>query len=67
MKKATIEINAKFGSKFQEQFARDCLLAILKAFKYQVNNSHARNKVEVEINGDSVNILDFFNWENGKL
>lgn len=63
MKKTKIEIRAKFGSKFQEQFARDSLFGVLKAWKSYLDYSHKNNDVLVVINGNSVNNLDFFNWE----
>ena len=62
MKKATIEIRAKFGSKFQEQFARDSLFATLKAWRQFLENNHNKNDVLVVINGDNIKRMDWFVW-----
>lgn len=63
MKKADIEIEVKFGSKFQEKFARDSLFAALKTWKEFVVFAHQGNSVQIKINGDLIHHLDFFNWE----
>lgn len=63
MKKATIEIQAKFGSKFQEQFAQDFLCSTLKAYLSFLIHSHKGNDMTIKINGDNIEDLDWFNWE----
>ena len=64
MKKATIEIRAKFGSKFQQQFARDSLFSLLEGWKHFLDNQHKENDVLVIINEQSIKTLQWFDWEN---
>jgi len=66
MKEIKIEINGKFGSKFQEQFARDSLMGILKAWKSFVSNAHKKNDICIEINNSNINHLEWFDWHKKK-
>lgn len=66
MKTVKIEISGKFGSKFQEQFARDSLMGILKAWKNFLHSAHRKNEITIEINGSDSNVLDFFDWHKKK-
>lgn len=62
MKQVNIHIETSFGSKFQEQFARDTLLNVLKAWRSFCINSHQKNKITVEIDGAAIQHLDWFNF-----
>lgn len=63
MKKVTIEIIAKFGSKHQEQFSKNVIFSSLKAHKLYMQSSHKKNEIQIKINGDRIQNLSFFNWE----
>lgn len=62
MKTVKIQIDADFGSKFQEQFARDSLMAQLKAWRIFLNNAHKKNDVDIEIDEVPIQNLEWFNW-----
>lgn len=64
MSKAKIEITAKFGSEFQRNYARDSLLIMLRCWKQHLGLTHKKNDVDVFVNGDRIEHLDFFNWED---
>lgn len=49
MKTIEIEISGKFGSKFQEKFAIDSLLGILRAWGNFVKNTHKDNEVSISL------------------
>lgn len=61
-KEVNIKIEANFGSNFQEIFARNCLTSILKAWQSHLENSHKKNEIRIEINGDNIRNLDWFNF-----
>lgn len=63
MKKVTINIKAKFGSKFQEQFAGDSLLGMIKAWETYVRNAHKKNEVEALIDDSPALHLVWFEWK----
>lgn len=63
MKKASIEIRAKFGSKFQERFARDSLFTFLKGWRAFTTSTHKDNHIALKINGSHIGNLDWFNWD----
>jgi len=62
MKKVTIEVSAKFGSKFQEHVARDSLFMALKTWRLFVHGNHKKNEIELKINGVPIQHLEFFFW-----
>jgi hypothetical protein len=66
MKKAEIIITGKFGSKFQQNFAETSLFNLLKSWKQFLDSSSINNKILVEINGDNINNLDWFNFKTPK-
>lgn len=66
MKEVTIKISAKFGSKFQEQFARDSLMAVFRSWRTFLNTTNKKNEVNIEINGQNIRHLDWFNWQKSK-
>lgn len=59
-----MKVEAEFGSEFQKNFARDSLLIALRSWRNYVNLTHKENTISVYINGDNINNLDFFNWED---
>ena len=63
MKQVKIEISAKFGSKFQEQFARDSLMATLRSWQTFLNSAHKNTTVNIKINNALIQNLDWFNFE----
>ena len=61
-KKTTIEITVEFGSAYQSKFARDSLFMTLKAWRNFIKEAHQKNKIDVTINGDAIQNLEWFNW-----
>lgn len=62
--KATIEIKANFGREFQRNQSTDSLLMILRIWKKFNQDTHQKNELEVFVNGDEINNLDWFNWSD---
>lgn len=63
MKKLTIEIEAKFGSKFQQSYAEEVLLIMLKSLTSQVNHLHKKNEIKININDVDVKNYVFIKFE----
>lgn len=62
MKETDINIEAKFGSKFQEHIARDTLMIALKTWRAFMHGNHNKNFVDISINGAKIQHLEWFNW-----
>ena len=54
----TLEIDGKFGSDFQKEFATDALALLLNSWAEFCENRHKKNKIEMWIDGKDAK----YNW-----
>jgi hypothetical protein len=66
MKELNINIKVKFGSRFQEICGRDTLMASLKSWVSFVQWANKKNLVKVEIDGNNLKYLDWFDFKKVK-
>lgn len=53
-----IEIEAEFGSSFQEEVHKQSLILLLKAWQQFMLSRHKKNKAQILINKDNIIDLD---------